>query len=162
LPERVSLRALERGDRGPLERILRESGAFAEAEVAVALELIDLGLEPKDHGYRFLVAERPDGAVAGYACYGEAPCTVGTYDLYWIAVDPALQGRGVGRALHRGAEEAVGRAGGRMLLVETASKPSYEPTRRFYLRNGYLEVARVRDFYRPGDDKIVYRRDCRE
>jgi ribosomal protein S18 acetylase RimI-like enzyme len=151
----VTLRPLRAADRAPLERILRATGAFSDAEVAGALELIDLGLKPQDSGYRFLVAES-SGRTVGYSCFGEAPCTVGTYDLYWIAVDPALQGKGVGAALLRATEEAVRSAGGRMILVETASKPSYAATRAFYERNGYREVARVPDFYAPGDDKVVY------
>jgi ribosomal protein S18 acetylase RimI-like enzyme len=157
----VTLRALEPSDRAPLERVLRATGSFAEAEVAVALELIDLGLEPRDHGYRFSVAVA-DGTPVGYACWGATPCTVGTFDLYWVAVDPSVQGRGVGRFLMRAAEDAARAAQGRMMLVETASKPSYAATRAFYERIGYVETARVRDFYAPGDDKIVYRRDLRD
>jgi ribosomal protein S18 acetylase RimI-like enzyme len=155
------LRPLHPADRAPLEEILRATDAFTEAEVAVALELIDLGIRASeggaDAGYRFLVAEE-DGRVAGYTCYGETPCTEGTYDLYWIAVDPSLQGRGVGRRLVRATEDAVAASHGRMLLVETASKPSYAATRAFYERIGYVEVARIPDFYRPGDAKIVYQR----
>ena len=29
-------------------------------------------------------------------------------------------------------------------------------TRAFYRRNGYDEEARIRDFYGPGEDKIVF------
>ena len=84
--------------------------------------------------------------------------TKGTFDLYWIAVDPARQGRGIGRELLRAAEEAILAEGGRLLLVETAGKPAYAPTRAAYLAWGYTEVARVPDFYEDGDDKIVYAR----
>ncbi len=114
-------------------------------------------------GYRFVVAEVDAGSgrggeVAGYACFGETPMTKGTFDLYWIAVDPAHQGRGVGRALLSAAENVVRAAGGRMLLVETAGKPSYAATRAVYTACGYVEVARVPDFYEDGDDKIVLAR----
>jgi ribosomal protein S18 acetylase RimI-like enzyme len=108
-------------------------------------------------GYRFVVAEEA-GEVAGYACFGAAPMTKGTFDLYWIAVDPARQGRGIGRALLRASEEAVRAEGGRMLLVETAGKAAYAATRAVYAACGYREVARVPDFYEDGDDKIVYAR----
>jgi ribosomal protein S18 acetylase RimI-like enzyme len=134
---------------------VRATGAFTEEEVGVALELVDEGLLPGGGGYEFLVAEGPAGEVLGYSCFGSTPLTEGTYDLYWIAVNPSLQGRGVGRALVRASEDAVRRQGGRLLLVETASKPSYDATRAFYARVGYREVARVPDFYRPGDDKVI-------
>lgn len=151
-------RSLRAADRGPLTEILRATGAFTEEEVEVALELIDLGLDdPPSRDYLFLVAASDDDErVLGYVCWGPVPLTDAVYDLYWIAVDPRAQGGGVGRRLMAAAEEAVAAAGGRMLLVETAGKPSYAATRAFYERIGYREVARIPDFYRVGDDKVIY------
>ncbi len=97
-----------------------------------------------------------DGRVAGYACYGRTPCTDGTWDLYWIAVDPNQHGSGVGRILMKAVEDAIRAEGGRLIVIETASKPAYDKTRAFYLKYGCKEVARVPDFYAVGDDKIVY------
>jgi ribosomal protein S18 acetylase RimI-like enzyme len=148
------LRPLVRADRAPIESLLRATGAFREDEIAVALELVDAD---EGEGYRFVVAE-VDASVAGYACFGATPMTKGTFDLYWIAVDPAHQGRGLGRALLRAAEDAVRAKGGRLLLVETAGKPGYASTRAIYEACGYVEVARVPDFYEVGDDKVVYAR----
>ena len=148
----VRWRDLAPGDRGPIERILRATGAFDDAEVDVALELVD---SPRDVGYRFVVAE-VDGAVAGYACFGATPCTVGTWDLYWIAVDPARQGLGLGRQILGAVEDAVRQEGGRLLVIETASKPEYAATRAFYERCGLELAARIQDFYARGDDKLVY------
>jgi len=139
-------------DRAPIERLLVATNAFTSTEVDVALELVD---EPAETGYRFVVAERA-GAVAGYACFGATPCTVGTWDLYWIAVDPAQQGSGVGRLLLEAVERAVRAEGGRLLVIETASKPEYAATRAFYERSGLALVARIPDFYARGDDKLVY------
>lgn len=151
----VALRPLRPGDRAPLEAVLRGTNAFDDGEVAVALELIDLGLGPPGHGYEFLVAEE-EGRVVGYACWGRTPCTDAVYDLYWIVVDARRQSRGTGKTLLAAVEASTRRSGGRMLLVETASKPSYAAQRAFYERCGFREVARVPDFYRVGDDKIVY------
>jgi ribosomal protein S18 acetylase RimI-like enzyme len=148
----VRLRPLRASDRVAIERIVRATGVFNEAEVAIALELVDA---PADAGYRFVVAD-VDDAVAGYACFGATPLTQGTHDLYWIAVDPVLHGRGVGTELMRAVEAALAKEGARLLLIETASKPSYAPTRRFYERHGCREVARVPDFYAVGDDKVIY------
>ena len=154
------LRPLRRADREPLRELLQATGAFHEEELAVALELIDLGLQPGGGGYRFLVAEEQAadqaGAVLGYACWGETPMARGVFDLYWIAVDPRSQQHGVGRRLLAAAEADVRASGGRMLLIETGGKPSYAPQRAFYLACGYTEIARVPDFYRPGDDKLIY------
>jgi ribosomal protein S18 acetylase RimI-like enzyme len=151
-------RSLRPADRAPLVEVLRATGAFNEEEVDVALELIDLGLgAPPSQDYRFLVAATDDDRrVLGYACWGPVPLTEGVHDLYWIAVDPREQGSGVGRELMRAVEAAVLASGGRMVLAETAGKPEYAATRAFYLRVGYEEVSRIRNFYRVGDDKVTY------
>jgi ribosomal protein S18 acetylase RimI-like enzyme len=151
----IEVRDLRASDRAPLEAILRATNVFQEHEIAIALELIDA---PSTAGYRFFVAE-VGGMVAGYACFGETPCTQGTWDLYWIAVDPVRHGRGIGQLLMRATEDAIRARNGRLVIIETASKPIYEPTRAFYLRYGCKEVARVPDFYAPGDDKIIYARN---
>ena len=41
-------------------------------------------------------------------------------------------------------------------MIETSSKDKYAPTRHFYQRLGYVENARIRDFYRLGDDLLIY------
>ena len=94
--------------------------------------------------------------VAGYACFGATPMTERTFDLYWIAVHPRAQGTGVGRALLAGVEETLRAEHGRLLLIETASKASYARQRSFYAGAGYAEVARVADFYRDGDDRVIF------
>ena len=151
----MPLRELRPGDKPAIERILRATGMFTEEEVTVALELVDDGLGPMTGGYRFIVLEE-DGEIAGYACFGLCPMTDRTWDLYWIAIDPPRHGRGHGKTLVLAVEDAVRAEGARLLLVETAGKPEYAPTRAFYDRIGYPVGARIANFYRDGDDKIIY------
>ena len=146
---------LEARDLGPLDRVLRATGAFDEAEVAVANELLALGTSPDPQGYEFIVAREGDLAL-GYVCFGDVPLTDAVHDLYWIAVAPEAQGRGVGRALMEAAEASLSARAARMLLIETASKPGYAATRAFYAARGYQVIARFPDFYRLGDDKLVF------
>lgn len=142
-------------DRPALINILRHTREFKTYEVTVAEEVIDSYLrDPKGSGYHILVAEG-NPAPTGYVCYGPAPCTDGTWDIYWIAVNRAARGQGIGAALTRAAEAAIQKARGRMILIETSSTRIYEKARRFYLGRGYEIVARVPDFYAPGDDKLV-------
>ena len=155
----MRLGPLARRDRPRLAELLAATGAFNADEIQVALSLFDVSLAPEDaspEDYEFLGAfEESDGRLVGYACFGATPATDGTYDLYWLAVDPAAQGRGVGMALVRAVEEKLLDRGARLLVVETSSRPDYAGTRRFYARSGYSEAARVRDFYAPADDRIV-------
>jgi ribosomal protein S18 acetylase RimI-like enzyme len=160
------LRDLRAADRAPIGELLRATGAFPDAEIAVALELVDEALADAVRApdrYRFLVAEVESGVasaprLAGYVCWGLVPLSDGVFDVYWIAVDPRLHGRGLGRALLRAAEDDAAREGGRMVLIETGGKASYAPTRAFYERAGYAEIARIPDFFRVGDDKVIYAR----
>ena len=97
--------------------------------------------------------------VRGFAYYAPAALTLGTWYLYWIAVAPACQGQGLGRRMLEHAEEDILRRDGRLLLIETSSQSSYDATRRFYVRQGYAHEATLRDFYAPGDDLVVFRKE---
>jgi len=137
-------------------RLVRATGFFSDAEAAIAEELVAERLEKgAASDYDFLFAEAA-GGLRGYACYGPVPGSVHSFDLYWIVVDPAEQGRGLGRALLAAAEQRIARRGGRRIYADTSSRPQYEPTRRFYEACGYRQEAFLTDFYAPSDGKIIF------
>jgi ribosomal protein S18 acetylase RimI-like enzyme len=148
-----SLRSLTAADRGRIEDISRAVGIFRTDEISVALEVFD-GAVAGSPDYLALGAEH-DGLLAGWICWGPTPCTLGTYDLYWMAVDPARHGAGIGTALLHAMESRL--AGlARLVVVETAGRADYAPTRAFYQARGYRVASRIPDFYAPGDDQVVY------
>jgi ribosomal protein S18 acetylase RimI-like enzyme len=162
--EEVDIRSLQPRDRSRIEGMVLSSGKFNDMEVATALELVDEALKKGEEGsgYTFAVLEERKGGrsvVKGYACYGPTPLTEGVYDLYWIVVDPEDQGRGFGRLLMEHVERQVVKRGGRMILIETSSQETYGATIRFYNRAGYDLVARIKDFYRIGDDKLIFSKE---
>jgi ribosomal protein S18 acetylase RimI-like enzyme len=143
-------------DAPALRRLVASTGVFYRQERAVALELLEARLsQGRKCGYSFVFAER-GAELVGYAAWGRTPLTQRTFDLYWIAVAPAAQGQGLGNALLRAVEQAVTARGGGNLVIETSSRPAYVRTRRFYRRAGYRQVARLRDFYAPGDHKVMF------
>ena len=147
------LRHLTPADRERIEEITRAVGVFRADEVPVALEVFD-GAVGGSPDYLALGAEL-DGRLVGWICWGPTPCTLATFDLYWMAVDPAVQGAGVGSALVIEMERRL--AGiARLVVVETAGRPDYAPTRAFYQARGYRAAAVIPDFYAPGDDQVVY------
>lgn len=153
---RQHIRPLRRTDREPLLELIRATEMFAEAEVAIALELLDAVLDrPGQRDYIVHVYDA-GGRVLGYYCIGPTPGTEGTFDLYWIAVAREAQGTGIGGALDRHARDFVRSMGGRLMIAETSSTPRYDATRRFYISRGYAEVARIRGYYRPDDDLVVF------
>jgi ribosomal protein S18 acetylase RimI-like enzyme len=148
---------LEPRHRAKLASLLERTAEFTADEVTVALELVDEGLARPDDpdGYWFVVDEQGD-EIRGYACFGPTPMTRGCFDLYWIAVDPAARGHGVGRRLLEAVEERIRSAGGRLLRVETAGLDDYAATRAFYERTGFAVAARIADFYWEGNDLVVF------
>jgi ribosomal protein S18 acetylase RimI-like enzyme len=96
--------------------------------------------------------------VIGFACYGKIPCTREAFDLYWIAVHPDHQGCGLGRQLLSAVEQAIRSAGGTQLYADTSGRADYETTRRYYLATGFSPAACLKDFYAPGDDKVIFRK----
>ncbi len=175
----LTIAPLSSNHRSQIEEIVVATGVFSKEEVQVALELFDETTAKMENGewkmgrrgeasaapilhspfsilqdYEFLGAF--DGEdLLGYACFGPTPSTVGTYDLYWIAVHPAAQRSGAGAALMAEVERQLNERGARMVVVETSSRDDYAPTRSFYHKRGYTEAARLRGFYAPGDDRVV-------
>ncbi len=135
--------------------ILGNTPEFKPSEVVVAEEVIDGYLyHPGGAGFYILVAE-VSTTVVGYICFGPTPLTDGTWDIYWEAVAREQQGQGIGSTLIKSAEEEMGKARVRLIMIETSSTPEYEKTRRFYLGHSYEVVCRIADFYAPGDDKLI-------
>lgn len=165
------------GDMAPEHRpgvraILDATRVFRSEEIDVAIELFDSAFGapaganaandekpmnlPASSDYFFLGAFTPEEKLAGFACYGPTPGADRTYDLYWIAVDPAVQGSGCGTILLNEVERRLQGLNARMVVVETSSRSDYGNTRGFYIQRGYVEAARARDFYAPADDRITY------
>jgi GNAT superfamily N-acetyltransferase len=149
-------RGLEPADRAPVEELIRATSFFNPEEIEVAMELVDDRLAQGEAShYCFLVGE-VDGDVGGYACWGPIPGSQKSADLYWIVVHPRFQGRGVGAALLRAAEDWMSAAGRPRVYVETSTRPQYLPTRAFYAACGYHLASELPDFYAQGDGKATF------
>jgi len=149
------IRTLIQDDREKIICILKDTRNFSDDEIDIAVELLDVYLNnPVQKDYEIFVDE--DVNIRGYVCIGPRPLTEGTYDLYWIAVNPSVQSSGVGSGLINFIEGHIKNKNGRLVLIETSGKESYEKERRFYEKNNYRLLVNIKDFYKPGDDLIVY------
>ena len=153
----MEIRSLVEKDRAKLLSILIRTQAFTSEEMNVAMELIDIVLKDRNQkDYKIHCMVNDQDQPIGYVCYGPTPMTQGTFDLYWIAVDPESQKLGIGSKLLVFLEKLIKELEGRMILADTSTLPQYERTRRFYVKNGFQEVARVPDYYHPGNDRITF------
>jgi len=165
----ITIGTLDARHRRPIEEIVRATAVFNQDEVGVALELFDEAMSAArddarpesstpdskpNADYEFIGAFDGDTLV-GYACYGATPSTDRTYDLYWIAVHPDAQRSGTGGTLMAEVERRLDARRARSMVVETSSREDYARTRSFYHNLGYAEAARLRDFYAPGDDRVI-------
>jgi ribosomal protein S18 acetylase RimI-like enzyme len=148
------LRNLSAADRPRIEEVTRAVGRFRDDEIPVALEVFDAALGNGSDSYSVLGADL-DSSLVGWICWGPTPCTLGTYDLYWMAVDPGLQGGGIGSALLGEMERRLAGVA-RMVIIETTGRADYASTRGFYRARGYRAAATIPDFYAPGDDQVVF------
>lgn len=151
----MKIRPLQRDEVSVVHHILAATALFAEDEIDAAVEQARrCVLDGADSLYHLFLAEE-DGSPLGFISVGPTPRHDGVYDLYWIAVSPSEQRRGIGAALIWFAEDWVRERGGRTILIETWAGDAFAPTRRFYERRGYVEESRVIDFRGVRHDKII-------
>jgi GNAT superfamily N-acetyltransferase len=150
------IRPLAAHDRVPLRELLAATASFTIPEIEVAEELIDVVLSRPEQRDYYAFVYSIDGRPAGLLIIGPVPATVGTWHLYWIAVHPARHGTGIATALAAHAENFVRARAGYLIMVETSSQPGYARARRFYVKHAYAELVRVADYYRPGDDLVLF------
>ncbi len=148
---------LKEDDIPAIREILESSGYFYDFETDIALELAELNFNKgeEESGYNFLIAEN-EGKTIAFACYGKTPCTLSSFDLYWIAVHKASMNMGLGKIMMNLIEDDVASRGGENLWIETSSRPLYESTRQFYLKINCEKIAELPDFYAPDDHKVVF------
>ena len=156
----MNLRSIPRdSDPAAVLAVVKATGFFSGEEEAIAVELVEEALaKGPSSGYHFLFADASGqpGEILGYTCFGPIPGTQSSYDLYWIAVRPTGQGKGLGRRLLLATEEAARHIGATQMYADTSGQEKYAPTRAFYTRMGYQPEAVLRDYFAPGDDKILF------
>jgi D-alanine-D-alanine ligase len=143
-------------DIGAICELVRQTGFFNTDEIAIAGELVEERLKKGPaSGYEFIIAEQ-GGVIAGYACFGKIDGTDSSFDLYWIAVNPGCQRQGWGRKILNKAESIMRDMGASLIYVDTSSSDKYRATRAFYEEMGYVEAARLENFYHKGDGKVIF------
>jgi GNAT superfamily N-acetyltransferase len=154
----VMIRLATSIDTPALLEMATATGVFKPFEVDTLKEVLDdYHSHEAEQGHRCFVLEE-NGERLGFEYHAAEPMTEGTWTLWWIVVRPDTQGKGIGGRLIRWAEEDAKALGARVVFLQTSGLPHSDLTRKFYLKQGYDQEARLRDFYAPGDDQIVFRK----
>lgn len=150
----TTIRTANSKDEQPLFELVARIDNFTSEEKELAREVVRDGLASEKNGYHILVAENEQALLAGFICYGPIPITLCSWDLYWIAVHPDQARRGMGSRLLAAMERRL--TAGSRIYIDTSSTEGYGKARSFYQRHGYSVACVLADFYRPGDDKILF------
>ena len=143
-------------DTDTLVPLAAATGVFKPHEIVALREVLDdYHATNRDEGHAAYTLTDGD-RILGFVYFAPVAMTDNTWEVWWIAVATSEHGRGLGRQLLDFAEADIRDRGGRLLLIDTSSLPNYEPTRRFYLRQGYTISAQIPDFYHDGDDKVIF------
>jgi ribosomal protein S18 acetylase RimI-like enzyme len=143
-------------DTEAIRSLTAATGFFKPLEVETLEEVLADFFGHNQHiGHRCFVWEE-DGRLLGFVYHALKEMTDRTWYLWWIAVSPDQQGRGLGGKLLTFVEDDIRALGGRLIVVETSTTAHYEPTRRFYLKRGYTSATEIPDFYADGDGMAVF------
>jgi predicted N-acetyltransferase YhbS len=154
------IRPVRYQDRDEIVRLLTHRKVFNEREVQVALEVFDDAFrQPAREDYQAFCACDGESHIVGYICFGPITVTDRCYDLYWLIVDEMVSRQGVGRKLLAFMEEYAAGKGARRVYIETSSTPPYEGARAFYQKQNYALLCAIKDFYRIGDDKLIFAKE---
>lgn len=151
------LRVAQPGDAAAVRAIALDNGLFTPRDIGTFDDALSDYFEHTPEGHQWIVVEQTDGDVVGAAYYASEPFGDRVWNLYFIGVRPDHHRAGIGGQLATHVEDTLNARGAqaaRVLIVETSSLDGYD--RAFYRSHGYVDVARIREFYGPGDDKIVF------
>ena len=154
----LDIRPATPADAGDIKSLALDNQMYEREELALFDELLAGFYSGNTTGDRWLVAKRGHITVAA-AYLAPEPFADRMWNLYFLATAPSAHGSGAGSTLLRHVEEDLRRSGpevARTLIVDTSSTPEYQRTREFYRRRGFVEEARVRDFYGPDDHKVTF------
>ena len=150
------IRPTQPSDTPALLAIAERTQVFKPHELIALREVLDDFHE--DGGEHQAYTFESNGHIIGFVYFAPTSMTDRTWHLYWIFVDKKTHAKGIGTKLLKYVEEDIVRQGGRLFLIETSSLPSYEPTRKFYLKHHYEQAAEIRDFYADGDNQVIFRK----
>ena len=135
-----------------LKRIIDDLALFPSAYLDGMMNDFFTNTNTSDCWLTMLIDEVP----VAIAYFAPERLTEGTFNLYLIAVNIDFQGKGFGTQLLNYIEHMLKESGNRVLIVETSGLSEFENTRKFYEKNDYNKEAIIRDFYKEGEDKVVF------
>ncbi len=141
-----------------VRELVTATGVFSGTEVGWAVEIVETALaRGQSAGYHFLFADGPN-RLEGFSCFGPIDGTDNRFDLYWIAVSPMAQGKGLGRDLLGETVAAARALDATHMFIDTSTRNDYAAARKLYEALGFTHMGTLIDFYSDGDGKALFGR----
>lgn len=152
------IRKIIKEDLPALKEVLDTLELFP-SEMLEAL-MADYFTNPESEDIWFTLLQDGNPISIGY-CAPEK-LTEGTFNLYAIGVKKEFQGKGFGGDMMEYLENYLKNSGHRILIVETSGSSDFELTRAFYHKKNYTHEATIKEFWKKGDDKIIFTKKLNE
>jgi ribosomal protein S18 acetylase RimI-like enzyme len=146
------IRPVIKSDISDLKKVVDSCGLFPPEYLD---EMIADYLYNKESQHIWFTYIEKDVPVAIGYCVPEK-LTEGTYNLLAIGVSGDFQRQGIASEMMHYIEMVLKNYKGRILIVETSSDDLQTGARNFYSKIGYTRVATIRDFWKDGEDKVVF------
>lgn len=162
----INVQPARESDAEQIKRLALDNHMFEPDEMGSFDEMLAGFFDGSLEGHEWIVATSDDrpNELAAAAYYAPEPFADRMWNLYFLATAPDHHGSGAGTALIDHVESRLRAAGEEValtLIVETSSLDDYDQARAFYERRGFVEEARVRDFYGPSDHKVTFWKSLR-
>jgi ribosomal protein S18 acetylase RimI-like enzyme len=155
----LNVRAATPADTDQIKRLALDNQMFEPDEMGDFDEMLTGFFDGTLDDHHWIVATGDNDVAAAAAYFAPEPFSDRMWNLYFIATVPDQHGSGTGTMLIEHVEDVLqgfGEEAARTLIVDTSSLDAYEQARAFYTRRGFVQEARIRDFYGPGDDKVTF------
>ena len=150
------MRPISTADDDAIVRLSCSSGLFTPEEADGIRGMLDeYHSMDAESGHRMLVWEE-EGGLIGIVYFTPKPFTDRVWELLMIAVDESRHRQGIGSEMLVAVEDELRAGKGRMLLIETSDKATFERTRQFYQKHGYTQAALIPDYFADGDGKVSF------
>ncbi len=147
-----NIRPVIKSDVDEIKKVVDSSGLFPSEYLDDMISDYFNNAETQDIWFTYIDNDVP--TAIGY-CVPEK-LTDGTYNLLALGVSAIAQRKGVASEMMKYIEQLLKNKDGRILIVETSSDEAQMGARHFYKQIGYIQEAVIRDFWKDGEDKIVF------
>lgn len=147
-----NIRAVIPTDIKGLKKVADSSGLFPSEYLDDMISDYFNNAETQDIWFTYI----DDGTPVAIGYCAPEKFTDGTYNVLAIGVSQDSQRKGIASKMMQYIEQVVKHKDGRILIVETSTDDAQIGARQLYKHIGYTQEAVIRDFWKEGEDKIVF------